>query len=52
MVDDLKQWVADGYRVALVFAGPGPAQRSAEVLRDAGFGVRLTDSLDRSPGRQ
>ena len=49
VVNDLKQWVADGYRVALVFAGPGPAQRSAEVLRDAGFGVRLTDSLDRSP---
>lgn len=50
VVRDLKQWVADGYRVALVFAGPGPAQRSADVLRDAGFGVRLADSLKQAPG--
>ena len=38
MVDDLKRWAGDGWRVALVFEGHGPAQRAAEVLRDAGLG--------------
>src|SRR5256714_966 len=37
VLDDLKRWTGDGWRVAVVFAGPGPAQRSVEALRDAGF---------------
>jgi transcription-repair coupling factor (superfamily II helicase) len=49
VVQDVKGWLTDGWRVALVFAGHGPAQRAAEVLRDAGFGVQLADSLDQPP---
>jgi transcription-repair coupling factor (superfamily II helicase) len=49
VVQDVKGWLTDGWRVALVFPGHGPAQRAAEVLRDAGFGVQLLGSLDRAP---
>src|SRR5438067_1585123 len=49
VLDDLKRWTGDGWRVALVFAGHGPAQRSVEVLRDAGFGVSLVDSVTAPP---
>src|SRR5205814_1922065 len=49
VLDDLKRWTGDGWRVALVFAGHGPAQRSVEVLRDAGFGVSLVDSVASPP---
>ncbi|WP_344140296.1 transcription-repair coupling factor, partial [Luedemannella flava] len=49
VVDDVKRWTGDGWRVALVFEGHGPAQRAAEVLRDAGIGVRLAESLDAAP---
>ncbi len=49
VIDDLKRWSGDGWRVALVFGGPGPAQRSVEVLRDAGLGVSLVDRLDAAP---
>jgi transcription-repair coupling factor (superfamily II helicase) len=49
VVQDVKHWLADGARVALVFAAHGPANRAAEVLRDAGFGVELTDALTGPP---
>ncbi len=49
VVDDLTRWAADGWRVALVFEGHGPAKRAAEVLRDAGVGVRLVDRIDDAP---
>src|SRR6266702_3876788 len=49
VLSDLKRWTGDGWRVALVFAGHGPAQRSVEVLRDAGFGVSLADSVAEPP---
>ncbi|MEN3306619.1 MAG: hypothetical protein V7603_2821 [Micromonosporaceae bacterium] len=49
VIDDLKRWAGDGWRVALVFPGHGPAQRSVEVLRDAGLGVSLVDRLDAAP---
>ncbi len=49
VLDDLKRWAGDGWRVALVFPGHGPAQRSVEVLRDAGLGVSLVDGVDRAP---
>src|SRR5690606_10243641 len=49
VVQDVKGWLADGGRVVLVFAGSGPGQRAAEVLRDAGFGVRVTDALTEPP---
>ncbi|GIJ58786.1 transcription-repair coupling factor [Virgisporangium aurantiacum] len=49
VVDDLKRWSGDGWRVAVVFAGHGPADRAAEVLRDAGLGVSVVESLDAEP---
>jgi transcription-repair coupling factor (superfamily II helicase) len=49
VVDDLKRWTADGWRVALVFEGHGPAQRAAEVLRDGGLGVALVETIDDVP---
>ena len=49
VLDDLKRWSGDGWRVALVFPGHGPAQRSAEVLRDSGLGVSLVDGVSDAP---
>ena len=43
MIDDVRHWLADGWRVVLVSEGHGPAQRLAEVLRGEGFGARLGD---------
>jgi transcription-repair coupling factor (superfamily II helicase) len=44
LLDDLRSWLAGGWRVALVFEGHGPAQRAVEVLRDAGIGTRMADT--------
>jgi transcription-repair coupling factor (superfamily II helicase) len=49
VVDDLKRFTGDGWRVAVVFAGHGPAQRAAEVLRDAGLGVTIVDRIAEPP---
>jgi transcription-repair coupling factor (superfamily II helicase) len=49
VVDDLKRWSGDGWRVAVVFPANGPAERAAEVLRDAGIGVSIVDRLDAEP---
>jgi transcription-repair coupling factor (superfamily II helicase) len=49
VIDDLKRWTGDGWRVALVFGGPGPAQRAVEVMRDAGLGVSLVDRIGAPP---
>lgn len=49
LVQDVKAWVTDGWPVVLVFAGPGPGQRAAEVLRDAGFGVTVTEGVPEPP---
>ncbi|MEU8000114.1 transcription-repair coupling factor [Catellatospora sp. NPDC049111] len=45
VIADVKGWLADGWRVALVFEGHGPAQRSVEVLRDAGVGAVLVEQI-------
>jgi transcription-repair coupling factor (superfamily II helicase) len=45
LVDDLKRWVGDGWAVALVFEGHGPAQRAVEVLRDAGLGAAFAEQI-------
>jgi transcription-repair coupling factor (superfamily II helicase) len=45
---DVRQWLADGWRVALVTEGAGPAQRLTEMLRGEGLGARLGD-LDTPP---
>jgi len=47
-VADVRGWLADGWRVALVTEGPGPAQRLTEMLRGEGLGARLGD-LDAPP---
>jgi transcription-repair coupling factor (superfamily II helicase) len=49
VVDDLKRWTTEGWRVALVFEGHGPAQRAVEVLRDSGLGVAPVESLAGPP---
>lgn len=49
VVDDLKRWAGEGWLVALVFEGHGPAQRAVEVLHDAGLGVRLVDEVPAAP---
>ncbi len=40
-IDDVRGWLRDGWQVLLLTEGHGPAQRIAEVLRDADVGVRL-----------
>ncbi|WFF08576.1 transcription-repair coupling factor [Micromonospora sp. WMMD1076] len=49
VVDDLKRWAGEGWSIALVFEGHGPAQRAVEVLRDAGLGARLTEEVPAAP---
>jgi transcription-repair coupling factor (superfamily II helicase) len=49
VVDDVKRWVADGWRVALVFEGHGPANRAVEVLADAGIGIALAPEIGAAP---
>ncbi|HEX8344207.1 MAG TPA: transcription-repair coupling factor [Actinoplanes sp.] len=46
LVRDLSGWVGDGWAVALVLEGHGPAQRAVEVLRDAGLAAVLADRID------
>jgi transcription-repair coupling factor (superfamily II helicase) len=48
MLADVRQWLADGWRVVLVTEGHGPAKRLAEVLRGEGFGPRVGD-IDAAP---
>jgi transcription-repair coupling factor (superfamily II helicase) len=45
-LEDVRAWLADGWRVVLVTEGHGPAQRLAELLRDGGLGARLADLAD------
>ncbi|WP_326551467.1 transcription-repair coupling factor [Micromonospora sp. NBC_01813] len=49
VVDDLKRWTGDGWSVVLVFEGHGPAQRSVSVLRDAGLGAVLAETVPDAP---
>ncbi len=44
-VDDLRRWTRDGWRVALVFEGHGPAQRAVEVLAEAEVPARLDPAI-------
>ncbi|HEX7161307.1 MAG TPA: DEAD/DEAH box helicase, partial [Trebonia sp.] len=48
MLADVRQWLAERWRVVLVTEGHGPAKRLAEVLRGEGFGARTGD-LDAAP---
>ncbi|WP_433080648.1 transcription-repair coupling factor [Dactylosporangium sp. CA-052675] len=49
VVDDLKRLTGDGWRVALVFEGTGPAQRAAEVLRGSDLGVSFAEGIPAAP---
>ena len=49
VLDDVKRWAGDGWRVALVFEGHGPAQRAVEVLRDGGLGVVPAETVESAP---
>ncbi|WP_305789941.1 transcription-repair coupling factor [Symbioplanes lichenis] len=46
LANDLAQWAADKWAIALVFEGHGTAQRATELLRDAGLGVTPVDSIE------
>ena len=48
VLGDVRGWLADGWRVALVTEGHGPAQRLAELLRGENLGARAGD-LDGVP---
>ena len=50
MIADVRQWLADGWRVVLVTEGHGPAKRLAEVLRGEGFGAREGDLAEEPQG--
>ena len=43
VLGDVRGWLADGWRVALVTEGHGPAQRLAELLRGESLGARAGD---------
>ncbi|MEU6020399.1 transcription-repair coupling factor [Micromonospora sp. NPDC047134] len=49
VVDDLKRWAGEGWSIALVFEGHGPAQRAVQVLRDGGLGARMTEQVPAAP---
>ncbi|MEV6812920.1 CarD family transcriptional regulator, partial [Micromonospora sp. NPDC051296] len=49
VVDDLKRWAGEGWSIALVFEGHGPAQRAVEVLRDGGLGARMVEQVPAAP---
>jgi transcription-repair coupling factor (superfamily II helicase) len=44
VIADVRQWLADRWRVVLVTEGHGPAQRLAEMLRAEGLGARLHEA--------
>jgi transcription-repair coupling factor (superfamily II helicase) len=46
VIADVREWVADRWRVVLVTEGHGPAQRLAELLRSEDLGARLDDVGD------
>ncbi len=48
MIADIKGWIHEGWRVALVTEGHGPAERLAEVVREEGLGASVAD-LPASP---
>ncbi|MBR7836044.1 transcription-repair coupling factor [Actinospica durhamensis] len=49
LIGDVRTWLREGWRVVLTTEGPGPAERTAELLRAADLGVRLVPELDQTP---
>ena len=50
-VADLKRFVHEGWRVALLFDGHGPAQRAVEVLRGADLATTLVPAVEHDLAR-
>jgi transcription-repair coupling factor (superfamily II helicase) len=50
-VEDVRGWVADGWRVVVTTEGHGPAQRLLELLGEAEVPARLDDDGAPEPGR-
>jgi transcription-repair coupling factor (superfamily II helicase) len=48
-IEDARRWTGDGWRVAVIFDGHGPAQRAVEQLGGAEVPVRGLPSLDVAP---
>jgi transcription-repair coupling factor (superfamily II helicase) len=48
-IADIRGWLRDGWRVAVVFDGPGPAQRAVEQLGAADLAARLQPGLPTPP---
>jgi transcription-repair coupling factor (superfamily II helicase) len=44
-LDDVRGWLHDGWRVAVVTEGHGPAQRLVEVMREDDVAARLDETL-------
>ncbi|HSV37116.1 MAG TPA: transcription-repair coupling factor [Nocardioidaceae bacterium] len=49
VVDDIAGWLREGRRVVVLHEGHGPAQRTAEVLKDADIAVRYVETIDEAP---
>ena len=48
-IGDLRQWVADGWRVVVTTEGHGPGQRLLELLKEAAVPARLDEHLPDAP---
>jgi len=46
LLSDLRGWLADGWRVGLVFDGHGTAERALERLRGADLPARIVPTID------
>src|SRR5919198_1576955 len=49
VLGDVRRWSQDGWRVVMVFEGHGPAQRAAEVLREADLGTAVRETIETAP---
>ncbi|GAA2129465.1 transcription-repair coupling factor [Nocardioides bigeumensis] len=45
-IEDVRRWLGDGYRVAVVHPGHGPAQRMVEALGEHDVAARLVEPQD------
>src|SRR4030095_3867579 len=48
-LDDIRQWLAAGFRLVLLTQGHGSAERIAEMLAEHDLATRLVDDLTGDP---
>ncbi|MDQ1700806.1 MAG: hypothetical protein QOF57_58 [Frankiaceae bacterium] len=48
-IADIREWIRDDYRVVLVTAGHGPAQRLVEILSNADVPAALAEAVNEPP---